>query len=858
MSYSSTILGDGPIAYFRMDEASGTVAHDLTGNGHNATLVGGITLGAAGALSGSGDSDTAMLFNGSTGYLNINSTAINTTGWGGMTLESWVYLTSLPTYYTRLIANDYPGASNKGVEFIIAPASDGSGGYFDIGLGTSFTGTSYGTHALSINTWYHLVGVFSGNTLTVYVNGVNSGSSTASGSYSAPATTFNVGRDPNSTSDYLPGRIDEVAIYNYPLSSGQVTAHYIAATTPPLPPAPPAAPVVPSTSTSTQGGVQMLIADVWYPRIRQETITVDRTANDPIPTFKVSIQDDPSNITISELEEVIFIDSGQISNPTHNLLRNPTLTPFSSNWFTTTTASGSTFTQAVPGVQLSASNIPSAFGVNQITQNGLIVGGQSYMLSCFIQTTTLTGVVAALTISWLNATGGVITSQVVGAPTSTSNTRYGFSMAAPANATNAQVSLTLQPTASVNSGSATFTNVQFEPMSFAGGNMQMQYPTPVAVTGQPNCVVLPDATTIRQYRLFGGLITKATAGAYIGNNRQWALQVSGYAWLLQKQQLNNTYTNHTDAYIIGNIVTTYFPNQFSTAQVATGATLDNFAYAYNGTARDAFDALAANSNFYYYVDPYRSIIYQPPGYNQLSFMLSDKPDNVASYPYYSYSLDIDGTQIGNACIVTGATGISAIEYDAQSIGYYNLKTNHSGIFWRTVNDSTITTTAAARQRAIAENTQYNYARNIAHLTTNQLIIPGYTVLFSSATDDLYEEPMLIQKATLILKGFRGIGLPTYEFQCDLGSFNPDFVNITVKLLRKQLVTTSSVGTPVIGLMVTESMTFVDSVQVKQVTAVPSTYGVGVYGVSAYAFAIPSIPVTQYNVGTYGDPTKGYA
>jgi hypothetical protein len=306
------------------------------------------------------------------------------------------------------------------------------------------------------------------------------------------------------------------------------------------------------------------------------------------------------------------------------------------------------------------------------------------------------------------------------------------------------------------------------------------------------------------------------------------------------------------------LVAIYFPNQFNTALIATGSTLDSFGYTANGTARDAFDALASNSNFAYIIGPYREIIYQAPGYNQLGFMLSDKPDNKTSYPYYNYTRDIDGTQLGNATLVTGATGISAIEYDAQSIGYYNQKTNGLGIFWRTVSDSTIATTAAARQRAIAENTQYNYARPIVHLTTSQMMVPGYTVLFSSATDDLFEVPFIIQKSTLTLSGFTSLQVPYYECACDLGAFNPDMVNIIVRLKRQQLTNSNSVGTPVIGLMVTESATFVDSIAVSVVSGPIATYGMGIYGTSVYAFSVPSIPSTLYGTGTYGDSAHGYA
>jgi hypothetical protein len=716
----------------------------------------------------------------------------------------------------------------------------GSNGTINLPYGLNYTTWT----ALSIEywtnvtgAWVHVVLTCNNTTTLTYINGV----------VSSPVTPSLI--EVSAIFDFAGAtqacNIDEFCLYNYVLSPSQIAHHYSVATT------------APTTQTSSvSGGVQLLISDVYYPTIRQETVNVDRTANDPIPTFKITIQDDPSQIAISELQEVIFIDSSQIANPTHNLLQNPLISPYTTNW-TATTATGGSFNNLTPGVQLVASNAANTFGLAQSTQNGLVIAGHGYMYSCYVQTSTLTGLSAYMSLSFLTANGMNLGTQTLTIGTSTANTRYSLSGTAPNGCATIQIAFGLQQTNATNSGSASFTSVQLEPMTFTSGINQISYPSPFCANGQANCTLMPDGTTIRQYRLFGGYVTKATAGKYIGPNRQWQLTVSGYAWLLQKQLLNNSWSNTADNTIINNIISTYFPNQFSTAQVVKGATLNVFGYTYNGTARDAFDALAANANFYYYVDPYRVIWYQPPGYNLLSFMLSDKPDNVTSYPYYDYSLDIDGTQLGNATLVVGASGISAVEYDAQSIGYYNQITNGSGIFWRTVNDSTITTTAAAQQRAIAENTQYNYARKIAKLTTNQLMIPGYTVLFSSVTDGIYEAKFLVQRATLILMGFQSLDTPIYECQCEIGAWNPDLINITVKMLRKQLVNANNIGTPVQGLMATENMTFVDNIVVTTVISNPSTYSKGVYGTSTYGTSVPGIPTTMYGVGSYNNSAYGY-
>lgn len=703
---------------------------------------------------------------------------------------------------------------------------------------TTFTAISIEFWINLTGTWHYIVASNNGTTTTVYYDSVLS--STSSGASIEISSVFDY------AGSYLTANLDEVVVYNYVLSQTQINNHFAAAT-------------VANAGSATQGGIRLLINNVYYPTIIQDTINIDRTTNDPIPTFRFKLQDDPSQIPLSELLEVIFIDAGRVSNATHNLIRNPLINPFATNW-SQTAITGGTFTQMNPGVKLTVANATAASSLQlyQYIQNGLIVpGGQTYMLSCFVQTTTLTGCNAFISILYVDASGFTLGSQVQLISTTLANTQISFSSMPPTGTVATSISFGITTNSGTNSGTATFTNMQCEPMSFATGATQIAYPSPFCANGQFGCTLMPDGTTIRQYRLFGGLLTKATAGDYIGNNRKWDVTVSGYAWLWQKQLLNDAFVNKSDNFILINLVTKYFPGQFNTAQIATGATLDNFGYTFNGTMRDAADALAANSNFNVYVGPYREIIYQPPGYNQIGFMLSDRPDNILSFPYYSYSLDIDGTQLGNACLVTGGTNISAVEYDPQSIGFYNQKTGGQGIFWRTVNDSTIATTAAARQRAIAEITQYNYARKVAHLTTNQMMIPGYTVLFSSNTDGLFDVPFLIQKSTLVLKGFTSLQTPYYECSCNLGAFNPDLVNITVKLLRKQLTNANNIGTPIVGLMSTEEMTFVDQIKITVVHASPATYSMGTYGVSTYAVSVPGIPPTTYGTGVYGDLSHGY-
>src|SRR5690349_12478108 len=85
--YASTILADGPITYYRLDETSGIIGHDSV-NGLNGLYVGGVTFGTPGAIAG--DSDTAVTFDGSDGHLRV----LSTIGDADFSIEFWMNTTT--------------------------------------------------------------------------------------------------------------------------------------------------------------------------------------------------------------------------------------------------------------------------------------------------------------------------------------------------------------------------------------------------------------------------------------------------------------------------------------------------------------------------------------------------------------------------------------------------------------------------------------------------------------------------------------------------------------------------------------------------------------------------------------------
>jgi hypothetical protein len=259
--YPVAVLSNNPIAYWRLDEADdglidgnpGVIAHDYVG-GHNASY-NNANLGLPG-YNPLKDPDTAAEFGvfstsnsyageiGESSYAPVDF-ATPAGGNAEFSVEAWVNSTN---------ANQVGGAG------IVAKGFGGGGEQFDLDLfGNAFrffvrdaAGNVHGptsTNIATVGQWYHVVAVWDGanGAAHLYVNGVDSADTTgvAPGVGLLSATTTNnalpgsalvsIGARTSSqaTNNFnlqFQGTIDDVAIYNFVLSSNQVAAHYNAGT----------------------------------------------------------------------------------------------------------------------------------------------------------------------------------------------------------------------------------------------------------------------------------------------------------------------------------------------------------------------------------------------------------------------------------------------------------------------------------------------------------------------------------------------------------------------------------------------------------------------------------------------------
>ena len=229
--YPTTILGDNPSAYYRLEETSGSTALDSSVNGVNA----GYNFSTTGSpqLGLPGIDTNSIAFNGGGadyGYVDIPASALiaplapDGTNSAAFSAELWVQPTSQPSSWTvPLEVAQYPNGWNIYVSG--ADAGNGSTSYFYLDMRPPVFNAAV-DFPIQFLHWYHLVVTFDGTNALFYVNGVQHGPYAASGFVPAIGSDAHIGSGQGAGWNPLNGGVDEVAFYTHVLTPGAVQNHY--------------------------------------------------------------------------------------------------------------------------------------------------------------------------------------------------------------------------------------------------------------------------------------------------------------------------------------------------------------------------------------------------------------------------------------------------------------------------------------------------------------------------------------------------------------------------------------------------------------------------------------------------------
>ncbi|MBN2377976.1 MAG: hypothetical protein JXD22_16380, partial [Sedimentisphaerales bacterium] len=204
------------LGYWKLDETGGTTAADATVNNNDGSFP-GTTYDPAWV---SGKFGNALYFDGSD-YLVIDPVAndINT---HNITLSGWV-----KTSYTGSSGADwYSCNTSSGGNVVLLCIT---GGKFAIWDGVSNQYEAYSTTTVSDNLWHLLTYTSNGTTGYLYVDGNLEDTHTvnynfSSGDRYSSGDRWSIGQewDGDTPSNFLTGTVDDVRMYNYCLSSGEI------------------------------------------------------------------------------------------------------------------------------------------------------------------------------------------------------------------------------------------------------------------------------------------------------------------------------------------------------------------------------------------------------------------------------------------------------------------------------------------------------------------------------------------------------------------------------------------------------------------------------------------------------------
>ncbi len=210
--YLATVLRDSPVAYWRLSD-SGATALDATGQGFSGTVGAGVTEGVTSALN-SDIADRSMTFNGSTGKVTLPSSSSLHPG-DVFSLELWFKSTDATT-------TGHPMWDGGTGDFIFRYGNGGAG-VVDVGI-SGGAAIAHATGAYNDGNWHHAVWVKNGAQNHLYVDGVDRITSLVNLTVVAASTNETLGLRVGGNS--FAGSLDEVALYNYPLTAAQVANHY--------------------------------------------------------------------------------------------------------------------------------------------------------------------------------------------------------------------------------------------------------------------------------------------------------------------------------------------------------------------------------------------------------------------------------------------------------------------------------------------------------------------------------------------------------------------------------------------------------------------------------------------------------
>lgn len=212
--YESDVLALSPIAYWRLNETTGTLADNIgsLGNSADGTYTNNVTLGVEGSARKLGEANTAISVGPADGTVKTGSSFLS--NMSAFTISAFVRPADSTDDRIGLVGQNDAiefGFIHPGVLEIWTPSTD----YLNVDW-------PFGS-----DSWHHIAATGDGTDLRIYLDGVLAGTRNApTGNYGSSSDFVNIGGQEvfgNNGKQYT-GLIDEVAIFDQALDDQQIKA----------------------------------------------------------------------------------------------------------------------------------------------------------------------------------------------------------------------------------------------------------------------------------------------------------------------------------------------------------------------------------------------------------------------------------------------------------------------------------------------------------------------------------------------------------------------------------------------------------------------------------------------------------
>lgn len=206
--------GDGPVAYYDFNENAGTTTvHDRSGTSNDATMNGSMAVDDwVPGVYGSG-----LELDGTDDYINMDGVA-NDIAAQNFTIAQWIKTTDCGGNVSIINGFNTSSSGNRFLTWLNGSC------YFTFWNSTD--GSNSGSIAIGDGNWHHVALVVNdtSNTATTYIDGVidQNGVTFSESISSTDLITLGMEYDSGSPSDFFAGAYDDVRIYNYVRTQGQI------------------------------------------------------------------------------------------------------------------------------------------------------------------------------------------------------------------------------------------------------------------------------------------------------------------------------------------------------------------------------------------------------------------------------------------------------------------------------------------------------------------------------------------------------------------------------------------------------------------------------------------------------------